>query len=154
MGGCIGEIQRWTAAQKKNRLEVRGPLVPYPQNTFAPSKTALVPFLSPFRLPFFMSFVPIEYKAKQSKSRSYTSFLTYLTKGNKVSFPGLWIGFSQRHSFLFIMLWRVTGECFQRRPSRVSGSLRHWSSLSSSYQTKEVTIKQRALISLVIVKSS
>ena len=53
MGGCIGEIQRWTAAQKKNRLEVRGPLVPYPTPkpaAFAPSKTALVPFLSPFRL--------------------------------------------------------------------------------------------------------
>lgn len=27
--GCIGEIQGFTAAQKKNRLEVRGPLVPY-----------------------------------------------------------------------------------------------------------------------------
>lgn len=73
MGGCIGEIQRWTAAQKKNRLEVRGPLVPYPQTTFAPSKTALVPFLSPFRLPFFLSFVPIESKAKQ-KSFVYLFF--------------------------------------------------------------------------------
>ncbi|KAK9180725.1 hypothetical protein WN944_023860 [Citrus x changshan-huyou] len=54
------------AAQKKNRLEVRGPLVPYPTPepaAFAPSKTALVPFLSPFRL--FLCFVPIEYKAKQ-----------------------------------------------------------------------------------------
>ena len=65
IGGCIGEIQRWTAAQKKNRLEVRGPLVPYPTlepAAFAPSKTALVPFLSPFRL--LLCFVPIESKAK------------------------------------------------------------------------------------------
>lgn len=65
IGGCIGEIQRRTAAQKKNRLEVRGPLVLYstPEPAaFAPSKTALVPFLSPFRL--LLCFVPIESKAK------------------------------------------------------------------------------------------
>jgi hypothetical protein len=58
IGGCIGEIQGFTAAQKKNRLEVRGPLVPYPTPepaAFAPSKTALV--LSPFRL--LLCFVPI-----------------------------------------------------------------------------------------------
>jgi hypothetical protein len=29
IGGYIGEIQGFTAAQKKNRLEVQGPLVPY-----------------------------------------------------------------------------------------------------------------------------
>ena len=65
IGGCIGEIQGFTAAQKKNRLEVRGPLVPYPTPepaAFAPSKTALVPFLSPFSL--LLCFVPIESKAK------------------------------------------------------------------------------------------
>ncbi|KAL0391585.1 UNVERIFIED_CONTAM: NADH-ubiquinone oxidoreductase chain 2 [Sesamum latifolium] len=50
---------------KENRLEVRGPLVLYstPEPAaFAPSKTALVPFLSPFRL--LLCFVPIESKAK------------------------------------------------------------------------------------------
>lgn len=65
IGGCIGEIQGFTAAQKKNRLEVRGPLVLYstPEPAaFAPSKTALVPFLYPFRL--LLCFVPIESKAK------------------------------------------------------------------------------------------
>ncbi|CBI23503.3 unnamed protein product, partial [Vitis vinifera] len=46
----VGFLLKITA---KNRLEVRGPLVPYPTlelAAFAPSKTALVPFLSPFRL--------------------------------------------------------------------------------------------------------
>ncbi|PWA91197.1 hypothetical protein CTI12_AA089750 [Artemisia annua] len=56
---------RFDSAQKKNRLEVRGPLVLYstPEPAaFAPSKTALVPFLYPFRL--LLCFVPIESKAK------------------------------------------------------------------------------------------
>ncbi|KAI8522375.1 hypothetical protein RHMOL_RhmolMtG0010900 (mitochondrion) [Rhododendron molle] len=61
-----GKKEERQAAKKKNRLEVRGPLVLYstPEPAaFAPSKTALVPFLSPFRL--LLCFVPIESKAKQ-----------------------------------------------------------------------------------------
>ncbi|KAM7460148.1 hypothetical protein LguiA_035884 [Lonicera macranthoides] len=61
-----GKKEEQQAAQKKNRLEVRGPLVLYstPEPAaFAPSKTALVPFLSPFRL--LLCFVPIESKAKR-----------------------------------------------------------------------------------------
>ncbi|GJY33322.1 retrovirus-related pol polyprotein from transposon TNT 1-94 [Tanacetum coccineum] len=65
---CVFKILcvcKYRAAQKKNRLEVRGPLVLYstPEPAaFAPSKTALVPFLYPFRL--LLCFVPIESKAK------------------------------------------------------------------------------------------
>ncbi|KAK8963397.1 hypothetical protein KSP40_PGU015675 [Platanthera guangdongensis] len=47
IGGFIGEIQRGTAAQKKNCLEVRGPLVPYPTPepaAFAPSDDRPCPF--------------------------------------------------------------------------------------------------------------
>lgn len=64
LGGCIGEIQGFRAAQKKKRLEVRGPLVLYstPEAAaFAPRKTTLVPFLSPFRL--LLCFLPIESSA-------------------------------------------------------------------------------------------
>nr|WEB51589.1 hypothetical protein [Zea mays] len=60
IGGCIGEIQGFTAAQKKNRLEVRGPLVPYRTSSLrAQATTALVPFLFPFSL--LLSFVPSVY---------------------------------------------------------------------------------------------
>jgi hypothetical protein len=103
IGGCIGEIQRWTAAQKKDRLEVRGPLVPYPAPepaAFAPSKTALAPFLSPFRL--FLCFVPIESKAKQ---KWLPTLPTWRKGTNFVSFPGLWIGFSQRYDIIKRKEW-------------------------------------------------
>ncbi|GMI85642.1 hypothetical protein HRI_002233500 [Hibiscus trionum] len=67
-----GKKEERQAAQKKNRLEVRGPLVPYPTlepAAFAPSKTALVPFLSPFCL--FLCFILIESKAKQNRKTSF-----------------------------------------------------------------------------------
>ncbi|KAK7838029.1 hypothetical protein CFP56_020348 [Quercus suber] len=50
---------------KENRLEVRGPLVPYLPRTssFRAKKDRPCPFLSPFRL--LLCFVPIESKAKQ-----------------------------------------------------------------------------------------
>ena len=100
IGGCIGEIQRRTAAKKKNRLEVRGPLVLYstPEPAaFAPSKTALVPFLSPFRL--LLCFVPIESKAKRQWFICLT--LHYLLdERERTLFPGLWIGFSQRYDII------------------------------------------------------
>ena len=49
IGGCIGEIQRWTAAQKKNRLEVRGPLVPPRTSSLRAKQDRPCPF--PFSIP-------------------------------------------------------------------------------------------------------
>ncbi|KAK7373332.1 hypothetical protein VNO80_06735 [Phaseolus coccineus] len=81
---------------KKNRLEVRGPLVPYPTPepaAFVPSKTALVLF--PFRL--LLCFVPIEYKAKQNQRHSFL-FVDYVvtlwlpanaSKGDPLEFPAV-----------------------------------------------------------------
>ena len=147
IGGCIGEIQRWTAAQKKNRLEVRGPLVPYPTPepaAFAPSKTALVPFLSPFRL--LLCFVPIESKAKQ---KWFVCLLYLLDEREHTFFRFRVYGLdsvSVTPSFWLCRDALVTGERFKRRPSRVSGCFLDWSSLSSPYQTEEVTIKELALL--------
>jgi len=47
IGGCIGEIQGFKAAQKKNRLEVRGLLVPYRTSSLRAKRRP------PLSLPFF-----------------------------------------------------------------------------------------------------
>ncbi|QCD79069.1 NADH dehydrogenase I subunit 2 [Vigna unguiculata] len=107
------------AVQKKNRLEVRGPLVPYPTPepaAFAPSKTALV--LSPFRL--LLCFVPIESKAKQK----WVRMPTLPTERERTLFRFRVYGLdsvSVTPSFLLSRDALVTGKRFQRRPSRVSG---------------------------------
>uniref|UniRef100_A0A803NCQ0 Uncharacterized protein n=1 Tax=Chenopodium quinoa TaxID=63459 RepID=A0A803NCQ0_CHEQI len=76
--------------EKKNRLEVRGPLVLYPTPepaAFAPSKTALVPFLSPFCL--LLCFVPKESKAKlKCPVATKTDFELVLPKVSQMSFSG------------------------------------------------------------------
>ncbi|KAK4547807.1 hypothetical protein RGQ29_032823, partial [Quercus rubra] len=72
---AVGSLFKITA---KNRLEVRGPLVPYPTPepaAFALRKTALAPFLSPFRL--LLCFVPIESKAKQKWEHTFFRFRVY-----------------------------------------------------------------------------
>lgn len=73
----------------------------YPRTSSLRAKqdhTTPVPFLSPFRL--LLCFVPIESKAK--RKWAYEP-LYLLDERERTLFPGLWIGFSHRHSFLLIM---------------------------------------------------
>ncbi|KAM4088683.1 hypothetical protein ACB094_07G090600 [Castanea mollissima] len=82
---AVGSLFKITA---KNRLEVRGPLVPYPTPepaAFALRKTALAPFLSPFRL--LLCFVPIESKAKQKWEHTFFRFRVYGLDSPFVALP-------------------------------------------------------------------
>jgi len=109
IGGCIGEIQGFTAAQKKNRLEVRGPLVPYRTSSLRAKQDRPCPFLhSAF-------FVPKESKAKLK----WFVCLLYLLderEQTKYAFPGLWIGFSQRHSFDYVVTLRLPANASKGDP--------------------------------------
>ena len=96
IGGCIGEIQGFTAAQKKNRLEVRGPLVPYRTSSLRAKRRPPLS-LSFFHSAYFLALF------RQSKAKlKWFAYLTHLMKGNELRFLGGFMdGFSQPHSFLF-----------------------------------------------------
>lgn len=95
IGGCIGEIQGFTAAQKKNRLEVRGPLVPYRTSSLRAKRRPPLS-LSFFHSAYFLALF------RQSKAKlKWFAYLTHLMKGNELRFLGGFMdGFSQPHSFL------------------------------------------------------
>lgn len=67
IGGCIGEIQGFTAAQKKNRLEVRGPLVPYRTSSLRAKRRPPLS-LSFFHSAYFLALF------RQSKAKSVTFY--------------------------------------------------------------------------------
>jgi hypothetical protein len=94
IGGCIGEIQGFTAAQKKNRLEVRGLLVPYRTSSLRAKRRP------PLSLPFFHSaYFFAFFRQSKAKLKKCFAYLTHLTKGNELPFlDGLMERFSQPHS--------------------------------------------------------
>ena len=91
IGGCIGEIQGFTAAQKKNRLEVRGPLVPYRTSSLRAKRRPPLS-LSFFHSAYFLALF------RQSKAKlKWFAYLTHLMKGNELRFLGGFMdGFSQK----------------------------------------------------------
>ena len=81
----------------------------------------------PFSIPP-LSFVPIESKAKQ---KWLPTLPTWRKGTNFVSFPGLWIGFSQRYDIIKRKEWSFGYRRTLPKPLRVSGCFLDWSSLSS-----------------------
>lgn len=127
IGGCIGEIQGFPAAQKKNRLEVRGPLVPYRTSSLRAKRRPPLS-LSFFHSAYFLALF------RQSKAKlKWFAYLTHLMKGNELRFlDGFMDGFSQPHSFLLksdALRLRFRGLGY--RPFRAS--FRFFSRLSTTF---------------------
>ena len=128
IGGCIGEIQGITAAQKKNRLEVRGPLVPYRTSSLRAKRRPPLS-LSFFHSAYFLALF------RQSKAKlKWFAYLTHLMKGNELRFLGGFMdGFSQKKLLPFeksdALRLRFRGVGY--RPFRAS--FRFFSRLSTTF---------------------
>lgn len=135
IGGCIGEIQGFTAAKKKNRLEVRGPLVPYRTSSLRAKRRPPLS-LSFFHSAYFLALF------RQSKAKlKWFAYLTHLTKGNELRFlSGFMDGFSQAHSFL------LKSEALRLRFRGLGGRFEQAFAFSPGFQQLSLALPKATLL--------